>query len=185
MREQTQAKKAPTWMDNLLGPREIGNVHIAVCSMTMDLYGLTLADLEPIVDEITGVATFVEQARTGELTLFIYWQRARRHAELRIRDTSGRRRRLAVLVWRRLPTATLADIAIDKEIDARGSFCPGPLMELIRGVKALPIGGTLAVLSSDPGSAKDIPAWMTRAGHEFIGAFPEQDFTRFVVRKTR
>jgi TusA-related sulfurtransferase len=75
-------------------------------------------------------------------------------------------------------------ITIDKEIDARGSFCPGPLMELIRGVKTLPIGGVLAVLSSDPGSAKDIPAWVQKAGHELIGAFPEDGYTRFVVRKT-
>ncbi len=52
----------------------------------------------------------------------------------------------------------LKEITIEKEIDARGSFCPGPLMELIRGMKALPVGGVLAVLSSDPGSAKDIPA---------------------------
>lgn len=81
--------------------------------------------------------------------------------------------------------ATLADISIDKVIDARGSFCPGPLMELIRGIKVLPIGGTLAVLSSDPGSAKDIPAWIQKAGHEFVGAFPEQGYTRFVVRKAR
>ena len=34
----------------------------------------------------------------------------------------------------------LTEIMIDKEIDARGSFCPGPLMELIRGMKALPVG---------------------------------------------
>jgi tRNA 2-thiouridine synthesizing protein A len=80
--------------------------------------------------------------------------------------------------------ASLADVAIDKEIDARGSFCPGPLMELIRGIKVLPVGGVLAVLSSDPGSAKDIPAWIAKAGHEFVGAFPEQGYTRFVVRKT-
>jgi TusA-related sulfurtransferase len=76
-------------------------------------------------------------------------------------------------------------VAIDKEIDARGSFCPGPLMELIRGIKALPVGGVLAVLSSDPGSAKDIPAWIRKAGHEYIGAFSEQGYTRFVVRKAR
>lgn len=81
--------------------------------------------------------------------------------------------------------ATLPEITIDKEIDARGSFCPGPLMELIRGMKALPVGGVLAVLSSDPGSAKDIPAWVQKAGHEFIGAYPEQGYTRFVARKTR
>jgi TusA-related sulfurtransferase len=72
---------------------------------------------------------------------------------------------------------------IDKEIDARGSFCPGPLMELIRGTKALPVGGVLAVLSSDPGSARDIPAWVNKAKHELIGVFPEQGYTRFVVRK--
>lgn len=77
------------------------------------------------------------------------------------------------------------DVKIDKDIDARGSFCPGPLMELIRGIRALPVGGVVSVLSSDPGSAKDIPAWVAKAGHEFIGAFPEEGCTRFVVRKTR
>lgn len=80
---------------------------------------------------------------------------------------------------------TLHDIHIDKEIDARGSFCPGPLMELIRGMKVLPVGGVLAVLSSDPGSAKDVPAWIAKAGHEFLGAFPEQGYTRYIARKAR
>ncbi|WIG58273.1 MAG: Uncharacterized UPF0033 protein [Ktedonobacterales bacterium] len=78
----------------------------------------------------------------------------------------------------------IGNIIIDKEIDARGSFCPGPLMELIRGMKALHVGGVLAVLSSDPGSSKDIPAWIQKAGHELIGVFPEQGYTRFVARKT-
>jgi TusA-related sulfurtransferase len=74
---------------------------------------------------------------------------------------------------------------IDKEIDARGSFCPGPMLELIRGVKSVPVGGVVAVLSGDPGSAKDIPLWVQKAGHEYLGAFPQNGFTRFVVRKTR
>jgi tRNA 2-thiouridine synthesizing protein A len=78
----------------------------------------------------------------------------------------------------------IVNIAIDKEIDARGSFCPGPLMELIRGMKVLPVGGVLAVLSSDPGSAKDIPAWIAKAGHEYLGAQQEQGYTRFIARKT-
>jgi len=76
------------------------------------------------------------------------------------------------------------DIAITKEIDARGSFCPGPLMELIRGIKVLPVQGVLAVLSGDPGSARDTPAWVRKANHELIGIFPEQGYNRFVVRKT-
>jgi len=71
MLELMQTKKAPTWMANLEGAKEIGNVHIAACSMTLELFGLTLADLEPIVDEITGVATFIERARESKITLFI------------------------------------------------------------------------------------------------------------------
>ncbi len=58
-------------------------------------------------------------------------------------------------------------------------------MELIRGIKALPVGGVLAVFSSDPGSAKDIPAWVAKAGQEYLGAVQEQGYTRFIVRKTR
>jgi TusA-related sulfurtransferase len=78
-----------------------------------------------------------------------------------------------------------AAIAVDKEIDARGSFCPGPLMELIRGMKTLPVSGTLAVLSSDPGSLKDIPAWVTKAGHDLLATEPHEGYTRFVARKAR
>jgi peroxiredoxin family protein len=39
--------------------------------MTMELFGLTLNDLEPVVDEVTGVATFMERARDSKVTLFI------------------------------------------------------------------------------------------------------------------
>ncbi|HUY99019.1 MAG TPA: sulfurtransferase TusA family protein [Thermomicrobiaceae bacterium] len=76
------------------------------------------------------------------------------------------------------------DVKVDKELDVRGSFCPGPLMELIRAVKMAPVGSVIAVLSSDPGSSKDIPLWIGKAKFEYLGAFPEEGYTRFVVRKT-
>lgn len=76
-----------------------------------------------------------------------------------------------------------ATIRADKTIDARGSFCPGPLMELIRAVKTAPVGAVVEVLSSDPGSSKDIPVWIAKARHEYLGAFPEEGYTRFVLRK--
>ncbi len=78
----------------------------------------------------------------------------------------------------------LTDVTIDREIDARGRLYPGPLMELIRGMQTLPVGGVLAVLSNDPSSEKNIPAWIQRARHEFLGAFPKKGYTRFVARKT-
>jgi peroxiredoxin family protein len=71
MMEQMMAKKVPSWMENLTGAREIGDVKIYACSMTMELFDMKLEDLEPIVDEVTGVATFVERAKDGKITLFI------------------------------------------------------------------------------------------------------------------
>ncbi len=71
MMEAMQAKKAPSWMDNFVGAKEIGDVTISACSMTMELFGLHLSDLEPIVDDVTGVAAFAERARDGKITLFI------------------------------------------------------------------------------------------------------------------
>ncbi len=71
MMEVMQAKNVPTWMDNLTGAKEIGNVKISACSMTMELFGLKLGDMEPIVDEVTGVAAFTERARESKITLFM------------------------------------------------------------------------------------------------------------------
>lgn len=71
MMEQMMAKKVPSWMDNFKGAKEIGDVKVYACSMTLELFGMKLGDLEPIVDDVTGVATFVERAKEGRITLFI------------------------------------------------------------------------------------------------------------------
>src|SRR5690242_14716159 len=71
MMQQMMAKHVPSWMENLKNAREIGEVKIFACSMTMELFDMKLDDLEPIVDDVTGVATFVERAKEGKITLFI------------------------------------------------------------------------------------------------------------------
>jgi peroxiredoxin family protein len=71
MMEQMKAKKAPSWMENFKNAKEIGDVRVYVCSMTMELFGIKLEDLESIVEDVTGVATFVERAKDGKVTLFI------------------------------------------------------------------------------------------------------------------
>ena len=70
-------------------------------------------------------------------------------------------------------------------IDARGSFCPGPLMELIRGIKEAEVGDILAVYSTDKGSKTDIPKWVEKAGHTLIGVFTRDGFDEIVVEKVR
>jgi peroxiredoxin family protein len=71
MMELMQAKNVPHWLDTLRAAREIGNVRVFACSMTMELFGLKLEDLEDVVDEVTGVANFVERAKQAKISMFI------------------------------------------------------------------------------------------------------------------
>jgi peroxiredoxin family protein len=68
--ELMKAKSVPPWMETLQGAMELGNVTVKACSQTMELFGIKLEDLEPVVSEVSGVATFVEDAEGGT-TLFI------------------------------------------------------------------------------------------------------------------
>ena len=70
-------------------------------------------------------------------------------------------------------------------IDARGTFCPGPLMELIANLKLINIGDEIEVLSSDKGSAQDIPAWIAKVKHEMLEIVEKEDAWHIVVRKLK
>jgi len=72
-----------------------------------------------------------------------------------------------------------------KVIDARGTFCPGPLMELIAGIKQGEVGDEFEVLSSDEGSANDIPEWINKVGHEILNSFESEGVWHIVVRKVK
>ena len=74
---------------------------------------------------------------------------------------------------------------VTRVIDARGSFCPGPLMELIRGIREAQVGDVLAVRSTDKGSRIDIPKWIEKAGHELITVESGPGYDEIVVRKAR
>lgn len=70
-------------------------------------------------------------------------------------------------------------------IDVRGAFCPGPLMELIANLKLIELGDEVEVLSTDKGSAMDIPAWVEKVKHEMVGIEQQGDVWHIVVRKMK
>ncbi len=69
-------------------------------------------------------------------------------------------------------------------VDARGSWCPGPLMELVRVIQEEEVGTEFELLSSDEGSRKDIPLWIDKAGHQLLRIQNEPGFDRFIIRKS-
>ncbi len=65
-----QAKHIPHWLTNFKNAKEVGNVHVLACSATMEMFDMKLTDLEPIVEDVVGVAHFIQQSE-GAQTLFI------------------------------------------------------------------------------------------------------------------
>ncbi len=82
-------------------------------------------------------------------------------------------------------TGTTNSPTITRTIDARGSFCPGPLMELIRAIRETQVGDILSVYSSDKGSRTDIPKWIEKAGHRLISLETRDGFDEIIVEKVR
>jgi tRNA 2-thiouridine synthesizing protein A len=72
-----------------------------------------------------------------------------------------------------------------RKVDARGSFCPGPLMELIAALKLGEVGDEVEILSSDRGTAKDVPEWVAKVGHEMVSNEQQDDYWKIVVRKMK
>lgn len=66
-----RAPKAPSWKAILEQGKSIGELHIYACSQSMDVLGLSKADLDPLVEGVTGVATFIDRTRYARASYFI------------------------------------------------------------------------------------------------------------------
>ena len=77
------------------------------------------------------------------------------------------------------------EVPINRTVDARGSYCPGPLMELIRAIREGSVGDVIAIWSSDAGSRLDIPKWVEKAGHRLVGIETRDGYDEILVEKLR
>jgi tRNA 2-thiouridine synthesizing protein A len=83
-------------------------------------------------------------------------------------------------------TATVAELETmtsAKVVDARGSACPGPLLEAKKSMGTVPMGAVIEIWSTDPVTKTDISAWSTKVGHEFLGAVEGEGYDRVFVRR--
>jgi TusA-related sulfurtransferase len=70
-------------------------------------------------------------------------------------------------------------------VDARGSACPGPLMEAKKGIGKVKVGEVLEIHSSDAGTRNDIPVWAKKVGHEYLGFLETDGYDRLFVRRKK
>ena len=71
----------------------------------------------------------------------------------------------------------------EKQIDATGMMCPGPLLKLKEGIESLGSGQILSLKASDPGFARDVQAFCNASGHVLLGVQKEHGVLTARVRK--
>jgi peroxiredoxin family protein len=66
-----RAPKAPSWKAMLEMAKTIGELHIYACAQSMEVLGFSKDELDPLVEGVTGVATFIDRTRSATVSYFI------------------------------------------------------------------------------------------------------------------
>ncbi len=77
----------------------------------------------------------------------------------------------------------MTDYDIAKTLDVRGLTCPLVVVRAKKAITEVEPGQVLEVLSTDPASKSDIPAWTKRVGHELLESLDEGELFKFYVRR--
>ncbi len=84
-----------------------------------------------------------------------------------------------------MSTAELAELQAAKVVDARGSACPGPLLEAKKGIGTIKVDEVLEIWSGDARTKEDIPRWATKVGHEYLGYLEAEGYDRIFIRRSK
>jgi tRNA 2-thiouridine synthesizing protein A len=70
------------------------------------------------------------------------------------------------------------------ELDCKDLLCPMPIIKISQAIKLVPIGGTIQMEATDPGSKHDVAAWARQTGHELLETGQGGRVYTFLVRRT-
>jgi len=82
-----------------------------------------------------------------------------------------------------MTTAEIITLTVTKTVDARGTACPGPLLEAKKAIGTINSGEIMEVLSADEGTKRDIPKWANKKGHEYLGTVEESGYFKIYLKK--
>jgi tRNA 2-thiouridine synthesizing protein A len=71
----------------------------------------------------------------------------------------------------------------DKTVDAKGANCPIPILKAKKAIAEVPVGGTLEVLATDPGSVPDFEAFCRQTGNTLVEHSEAGGVYRFLIKR--
>jgi TusA-related sulfurtransferase len=84
-----------------------------------------------------------------------------------------------------MSTLDLSQVNAAKTVDARGSACPGPLLEAKKAIGTVAVGEVLEIWSGDANTKNDIPKWAQKVGHEFLGCVTAEGYDRIFIKRLK
>jgi tRNA 2-thiouridine synthesizing protein A len=79
----------------------------------------------------------------------------------------------------------LRELTIAKLVDARGTACPGPLLEARRAINECPIGGVMEIQSSDADTVVSVQRWCQKMEFAYLGDIENDGFWSIYLRRTK
>src|SRR5206468_10600901 len=62
LRRMAEGGGAQHWSETFAQAKDVGEVGIHACALSMDMFAITVDDLDPLVDDVQGVASFMLEA---------------------------------------------------------------------------------------------------------------------------
>ena len=84
-----------------------------------------------------------------------------------------------------MKTEELKALKVGKLVDARGTACPGPLLEARRGISECPVGGVMEIQSSDSETVESVERWCKKMDFEYLGNVENDGFWSIYLRRTK
>jgi tRNA 2-thiouridine synthesizing protein A len=79
----------------------------------------------------------------------------------------------------------MSEVAPHTIIDARGSSCPGPILDLIRAYRRSKVGDVIELWATDPGVKSDVHAWAEKTKNEIVSIEDQKDKIVSVLKIVR
>jgi tRNA 2-thiouridine synthesizing protein A len=70
-------------------------------------------------------------------------------------------------------------------LDCKGLPCPMPIVKTSQEIPKIAVGEVLEILTTDPGSIADFPAWAKTTGHALLEIKQEPGLIRIFIRRQK
>ena len=73
--------------------------------------------------------------------------------------------------------------SIEIELDAKGLYCPEPVMLLHNQIRDMNAGQSLKLTATDPSTTRDVPKFCLYLGHELLSQTQHEGLYVYLIKK--